>query len=160
MNALTRRSPNGFTIIELLSAITIIGILASIAIPRMRGPVAKADAAAVYGDFVAVRQSAYDFLEDNGRFPQSGGMGAVPAELDGAVPEFTYKGMNYYWLSIDMRSYGRSFYGGKALGIFVVYFNGQTEIAESFRARPVGWAGTALRDFYWNPSYAMFVMVE
>lgn len=151
---------NGFTLVEMLSAMAIIGILASIAIPRLRGPVAKADAAAVYGDFVAIRQAAYDFLEDNGRFPQTGGLGAIPNEMVGDVPEFQYKGMNYYWLSVDLRASSSSFYGGKALGLFIVYFNGQVDIANSFRDRPVGWASSSLRDFYWNPNYAMFVMVE
>lgn len=150
----------GFTLVEMLSAMAIIGILASIAIPRMRGPVAKADAASVFGDFVTVRQAAYDFLEDNGRFPRSGGLGVVPAEMQGDVPEFRYKGMNYYWLSVDMRGARSSFYGGKALAIFVVYFNGNTDVAEALRDRPVGWAGTRLRDYYWSPNSAMFVMVE
>jgi len=150
----------GFSLVELLSAMAIIGILAGIAIPRLQGPVAKADAAAVFGDFVATRQAAYDFLEDNGRFPLSGTIGVVPSELVGDVPEFTYKGMNYIWIGVDLRSSGSAFYGGRALGLFMVYFNGQVGVAEAFRDRPSGWAGTRLRDYYWTPTYAMFVMVE
>lgn len=156
----TRAGRQGFTIIEMLTTLTIIGILAGVAVPTIRGPIAKADAASITADFSAVRHMAYEFLEENGRFPVSGTLGSVPAEMVGDVPAFQYKGMDYYWLSIDLRNTDTSPYSINALGLFVVYFNGNTEVADVFRDRPVGWSAPDVIDYAWSPDYALFLMLE
>jgi len=144
----------------MLSAMLMVGILASIALPRLRGPVADADAAKIYGDFRAFRQAAFDFLDEQGRFPKGGSMGQVPAELKGEVPDFKYKGIGYTWISADLRGTGSNVWGGRHLGIFMITFGSEhADIAESMKDRPVGMAGR-FRDYYWSPKQVMFVMME
>lgn len=157
MKHLNRR---GFTIIELLSALVLIGILASIAIPRLRGPVAKADAAKVYGDFVAVRQAAYDYMEENGRFPRSAGWGSIPRELRGEVPAFEYKNVEYRWVGRDFRRRRRSVQGARHLGYFYVRYRNYRELGEELRDRQPGFAAGRIRDFYWNRNRAIYVIAE
>ena len=150
----------GFTIIEMLSAMVIIGILSAIAIPRLRAPIAKADAAKVYGDFVAVRQAAYDFLDENGRFPRSSGWGQIPDELEGSVPSFEYKNVEYRWVGRDLRRRGRNFQGARRLGYFYVRYRDYRELGIELRKRERGFATNRLRDFYSNRNRAFWVMAE
>ena len=60
---------NGFTLIELLIAMSILGILAGIAIPKYNDAVMRAEAAKVIADFEAIRVAAYDSYAENGVYP-------------------------------------------------------------------------------------------
>ncbi len=59
----------GFTLIELLIAMTILGILAGIAIPNYHNAILRADAATVISDFEAIRIAAYDNHASTARYP-------------------------------------------------------------------------------------------
>ena len=94
---MTRR---GFTLIELLIAMSIIGILAGIAIPNYHDAVLRADAAKVISDFEAIRVAAYDNYANTGLYPANGGWGGVPAAFVGSLPngfQFSYKDVTYRW---------------------------------------------------------------
>ena len=91
---------SGFTLIELLIAMTIMGILAGIAIPNYNNAKMRADAAKVISDFEAIRVAAYDNYANTGQYPRNGGWGAVPAALRASLPngfQFTYKEVTYRW---------------------------------------------------------------
>lgn len=87
----------GFTIIELLTVLTLIGILAGLGVPSLRSAVDRADATRVVTDMRAVRQALFTYREDSGGLPRTARWGTVPPELrpyiDGV--QFTYKELEY-----------------------------------------------------------------
>lgn len=94
---MTRR---GFTIIEMVVVLTILGVLANIAIPSVQSVRKKAQAAAAIGDFTVIRTAAYDYFADNGLYPRSRGWGQVPPELVGSLPagfSFVQDGVTFRW---------------------------------------------------------------
>ena len=87
----------GFSLIELLTTMVVISILAAIAIPNFRESIARADARKVVTDVSAIRTALYEYREDAGQLPRTARWGVVPPEL---VPylnnvEFEYKTIEY-----------------------------------------------------------------
>ena len=94
------RSRSGFTLVEVLLVVAIIGILANIALPMLRGAVYKADAAAVISDFKTIQIAALQRFANEGTYPASEPWTRVPSELADYLPdgfEFTYKNVDYRW---------------------------------------------------------------
>ncbi|HEU4995937.1 MAG TPA: prepilin-type N-terminal cleavage/methylation domain-containing protein, partial [Gemmatimonadaceae bacterium] len=65
------------TFIELLMVVTIIGILAAIAVPKFRTVKRRATATQMTGDFDVVRHAAMRFYVDSGYFPAEAEPGAM-----------------------------------------------------------------------------------
>ena len=94
------RNVRGFTIIELLIVMTIIGIVASIAIPSSIDARRRATAQRIIGDFTVIRQAAYDQFADNDSYPRNGRWGQVPPRFVPSLPEgfqFSASGVTYRW---------------------------------------------------------------
>lgn len=86
----------GFTIIEVLIAMTVVGILAGIAIPNFRAAITRADAARVASDMTLVRTAVFEFREGDGSLPRSARWGTVPPDLAALVDiDFSYKNAEY-----------------------------------------------------------------
>lgn len=88
----------GFTLIEALLVMLIISILAGIALPLLRGAVARADAAKVRTDVRTIELAALQYREEVGRFPPTSRWGQNPGTLDEWMAEgteFTYKDVTY-----------------------------------------------------------------
>ena len=66
-----KRQNGGFTLIELLIVMTIIGILASIAVPSYQRSVIKAREAVLMEDLYQMRRAIDAYFADHGKYPES-----------------------------------------------------------------------------------------
>ena len=66
-----KRQNGGFTLIELLIVMTIIGILASIAVPNYQRSVIKAREAVLMEDLYQMRRAIDAYFADHGKYPES-----------------------------------------------------------------------------------------
>lgn len=90
----------GMTFIELMIVITILGIVANIAIPKVQDARRRATAANVIGDFVVVRAAAFDRYAAVGSYPSSSNWGEVPPEFVTSLPvgfTFDQADVSYRW---------------------------------------------------------------
>ena len=86
----------GFSLIELLMAVSIVGILAGLAIPNLRAMTFRARATEVAADIEVVRVSTLEFNGDQFQWPAEVATGVVPPELNGYLPEgFSFQGNGY-----------------------------------------------------------------
>ena len=93
MNTRRRR---GFSLIELLTVMAVIGLLAALGIPRYRDMKRRAYSANVMSDFNTVRVASYNYFADNSTYPPDGSMGSPPAALVPYLPKnFAFSGDNY-----------------------------------------------------------------
>ena len=101
-----RRRRHGFTIVELLVVVTIIGILARIALPKYQQIRLKARAAAIISELQVVRGAAYQAYENNGVWPLDVATGKVPPEmktlLPGGLSFVPTSSVSYDWLLAGM----------------------------------------------------------
>jgi prepilin-type N-terminal cleavage/methylation domain-containing protein len=91
------RKDSGFTLIELVTVVVIIGILAGIALPSFQSTIYRADAVKVVADMNAIRLAVFEFREDNNRLPRAARWGQAPSDLVpylGGMP-FGYKDLEY-----------------------------------------------------------------
>lgn len=86
-----RRRATGFTFIEILMAMTIVGLLSSVAVPKYRDMKRRALATNILGDFQVVRIAALSFFADSGYFPPDAPPGTPPRNLGTYLPQgFTF----------------------------------------------------------------------
>lgn len=81
-----KRPSAGFTLVELMVAVTICGILAAIAFPKYREMRVRATAAQIMGDFDVMRHATLSFYVDSQYFPEEPGGTTVPPGLVKYLP--------------------------------------------------------------------------
>lgn len=77
----------GYTLVELATVVVILGVLASLGIPRTRTAVARARAAALVNEVRTVRSAAFDYMVDHNAWPPPSESGQVPEGLEEYLPE-------------------------------------------------------------------------
>ncbi len=93
----------GFTIVELLTVMILIGVLASIAILKYIDLRHRAQAAQAAGDLQAVRIAAYSAWYESGSWPAEVGPGVVPPALVQYLPKnFSFTRAEY---TLDWESF-------------------------------------------------------
>lgn len=70
-------SMRGFTLVETLICVAIIGLLAATAIPVYQGATAKAQRVALVGDMTELYSAFMRYYVDNGKFPGDAGLAAL-----------------------------------------------------------------------------------
>ncbi len=93
-----RARREGFTLIELMIVVLIVGILARIALPAYQGLVYKARAAGALGDIQAIRVAVYSYNADTGQWPPDKYPGVMPTELEPYLGEGFSFDREYYQL--------------------------------------------------------------
>lgn len=81
---MTRRG--GFTFVELLVVVTIVGLLSSIAVPKYRSMKQRAQATNVLGDLQVVRVAVMSYYADYNQFPTDAAAGVTPPNLEKYLP--------------------------------------------------------------------------
>lgn len=83
---MTRRRRAAFTLIELLIVVTIVGLLARIAIPRVSQMRLRARAAHIVADMEVIRGAAFQVAADSGHWPEEAGHGTIPPIMAPYLP--------------------------------------------------------------------------
>lgn len=77
------KSDKGFTLIELMVVVIILGILAAVAIPRFTGRTEQAKKNAAYADLKAISSALELYYFDEDAYPEDNGSGELPDVLVG-----------------------------------------------------------------------------
>lgn len=81
-----RRRIAGFTLLEIIVAVTIVGFLAAMAIPAFRVMREKSQAGRIAGDLRAFRTVFTSYALENAGWPPSAGAGEIPDGMRTALP--------------------------------------------------------------------------
>jgi general secretion pathway protein G len=89
----------GFTLVEMMIVVSIVGILATIAAPTYMASVVKAKEAALRGDLFAIRDLLDQHRADQGKYPQSL-QALISAGYLRAIPNDPFTTSNSTWQEI------------------------------------------------------------
>ncbi len=101
----------GFTFIELITVVVVIGVLASIALPKYQMFKKRAQSADIMTEMVAVRTAAFAYNESNGTWPPSAALGQTPTGLATYLPgNFSFQHSDYSlaWTALNLNLFGSS----------------------------------------------------
>ncbi len=79
-------TPRGFTLVEIMIVVVIIGLLAAIALPALSRTQKRAIGTRYINDARQIRDGAERYALENGNFPPNG-IGAIHPALQGYIPD-------------------------------------------------------------------------
>ena len=94
------RGSDGFTLIELMIVVSIIGILATLAVPSYQSSVVKAKEAALRQDLSTIRDVLDQHKADQGKYPPSL-LALVDAGYLRGIPKDPFTGATTTWQEIS-----------------------------------------------------------
>jgi prepilin-type N-terminal cleavage/methylation domain-containing protein len=77
----------GFTLVELVTVLLIIGIIVNAWLPSFISMKKKAQAARIVGDFLVIRDAATMYYSNHGRWPRNAGLGSIPKGMGHYLPD-------------------------------------------------------------------------
>ena len=118
------RRRDGFTFVELMTVLIVLGLLASLAILKYIDLTHRARAAQAAGDLEAVRIAAYGAWYETGKWPAEVGAGVIPPGLAPYLPQgFTFQRNEYTldWENFSPPNGGQT--AGMQVGVVVTSSN-------------------------------------
>jgi prepilin-type N-terminal cleavage/methylation domain-containing protein len=97
----------GFTLVELMVVLVVLGILANIAVPVYYNARNHAEAASILADFHVVKSAAFDCFSATNEFPRTAGWGRIPREMEGRLPremDFVHGDATYKWTRTSLNA--------------------------------------------------------
>ncbi|MCC5789260.1 MAG: type II secretion system protein [Opitutales bacterium] len=89
--AISQNSAKGFTLLEIIVAVMIIGVLATLAFPGFRKVRDASRISAVLNDIRIIEYALENFSLENGYLPPDTQPGVFPDELDGILPRSVFE---------------------------------------------------------------------
>jgi prepilin-type N-terminal cleavage/methylation domain-containing protein len=116
-----KRRATGFTLIELITVMMVLSVLAGIALPLLRGVIIKAEAADVVGDLNVIKVAVFAYQADHNAWPRDRGRGQVPPELVEYLPAgFSFRKDDY---TLDYDNWTRRRRGPFKIGLTFISRN-------------------------------------
>jgi len=97
----TDRASRGFTVLELMASLTIIGIALAVVVPTYANMVRQVRATQAVADMQTLRAAAYLYFGDNAEWPEEVQAGAIPIGLRPYLPEKIELMNPYYRIDWD-----------------------------------------------------------
>lgn len=83
------KGQKGFTLIELMIVVAVIGVLAAIAIPQYQKYVAKAETASALATLTGIKTNAEAYTLEKGEFPPNTAKSEIGVPVSAAIGSFT-----------------------------------------------------------------------
>nr|WP_086938433.1 pilin [Thaumasiovibrio occultus] len=112
-----QRLQKGFTLIELMIVVAVIGVLAAIAVPQYQNYIAKGEASSALASLTGHRTNVETYVLDYGTFPASGSL-ALPTVALGSMSYIAGTSAGQGTLSLEFKKPGTSpLVAGKAINL-------------------------------------------